>query len=112
MLCTLDTTWYYLAVVNANRMYTLYVLVAGACYSGGYLGVVCTYSYLLLLGAPTKCESSDVKRTGPKHLKLFVRIKKSYDRIAITNGFTMLICARVGTLDLFKVRMPTTHCVL
>ena len=83
-------------------------------------GVACTESHLLLLGDDRRFKSNassddtdddtaddsdydDATNTQQKKLKLLLRVKKSYNRAVVTSGFTLLICARGGTLDLFKV---------
>ena len=75
--------------------------------------MACTESHLLLLGDDRSHDSSDDTDddsdngddtgTHQKQLKLVLRVKRSYDKAVVTNGFTLLICARGGTLDLFKV---------
>ena len=82
--------------------------------------MACTESHLLLLGNHRRFKSNgssddtdddtdddsdngDTKNTQQKHLKLLLRVKRSYNTAVVTSGFTLLICAREGTMDLFKV---------
>ena len=91
---------------------------------GRLAGVVCTKSHLLLLGNHRRFKSNDssdessddtdddtdddsdngdATHKQQKQLKLLLRVKKSYNTAVVTSGFTLLICAREGTMDLFKV---------
>ena len=93
------------------------------------LGLVCTDTHLLMLGAlkshadQSGASDSDVNdvaddvtgndehRDGTKdrnvdskrQLKIFLRIKKRYDTVMTTKKPEFLLCARGGTLDLFQV---------
>ena len=90
--------------------------------------MACTESHLLLLGNHRRFKSNgssdesndessddtvdgtddasdngDATNTQQKQLKLLLRVKRSYNTAVVTSGFTLLICAREGTMDLFKV---------
>ena len=85
--------------------------------------MACTESHLLLLGNHRRFKSNgssdessddtdddkddsdydDATNTQQKQLKLLLRVKKSYNTAVLTSPLTLLICARGGTLDLFKV---------
>ena len=83
---------------------------------GRLAGVACTKSHLLLLGddqshqpidssnsTDDESHNGDDANKPSKQLKLLLRVKKFYNTAVVTSGFTLLICARGGTLDLFKV---------
>ena len=80
--------------------------------------MACTKSHLLLLADDQSLiskrfatndrsddadDDSDDTNTQQKQLKLLLRVKKSYNTAVLTSPLTLLICARGGTLDLFKV---------
>ena len=78
--------------------------------------MACTKSHLLLFGddrshqpidssesTDDESHNGDDANTQTKQLKLLLRVKKSYNTAVVTSGFTLLICAREGTMDLFKV---------
>ena len=96
---------------------------------GRLAGVVCTKSHLLLLGNHRRFKSNDSSdessddtdddtdddsdngnntNTQQKQLKLLLRVKRSYNTAVINSTFSLLICARGGTLDLFKVYLEIT----
>ena len=79
--------------------------------------MACTESHLLLLGDDQSLkrndrsddtvddsDNGDDANTQQKQLKLLLRVKRTYNRAVLHSHFTLLICARGGTLDLFKVR--------
>ena len=100
------------------------------------LGLVCTDTHLLMLGAlkshtdQSGASDSDVNDVADdvsgneedvnstkdssggskRQLKIFLRIKKRYDTLTTTKKAAFLLCARGGTLDLFQVRWYMTRC--
>ena len=87
---------------------------------------MCTDTHLLMLGvlnpktdqsSASDSDNSDVaddvtgnddhvKSSGgsKRQLRIFLRIRKRYNTVATPEDLSLLMCARGGTLDLFKVR--------
>ena len=88
--------------------------------------MVCTKSHLLLLADQQSLKSKrfarkdssdktdddsdngDTTNTQQKQLNLLLRVKRSYNTAVINSTFSLLICARGGTMDLFKVYFEIT----
>ena len=102
------------------------------------LGLVCTETHLLVLGAlksnanQSGANDSDVNDVADdvsgkdehgdgtnesgvnptRQLKLFLRIRKRYDVVATSKTPEFLLCARGGILDIFQVRQKAERCFL
>ena len=90
------------------------------------VGLVCTDTHLLMLGVlnPKTDQSSasdsddsdvdddvtgnddtkEISGDSTRQLRIFLRIRKRYNTVATPEDLSLLMCARGGTLDLFKVR--------